>query len=433
MGLNSLNRLFASFLGLPAQGLSYDALEKAQLAALRRSLDWARSQSPFYGGRLAGLDISQVQSLQDLAGLPFTSAQDLTHNPQDLLCLSQSRVDRVLTVRSSGSSGPAKRVYFSKAELGDTARFFSCGFDDLLGPKAGVLALLPHDTPDGAGRLLKRALEAAGRPCDLLWPLDDMDAAAERVQAVRPGCVVGLPVHLLHLAQRVGPGVAGAALFCSEYVPESLRQRAQTALGAPAYIHYGSSESGLGGAVECVPGGGCHLRADILWEVVEPGGEHVCPEGRAGELVLSTLRRRAMPLIRYRTGDLARLSRKPCACGGLGPRITWLGGRLQGPRLAGGLILRQAELDEALFALPSIQDFGASLEPGDVLHIDYMAANPPDSLGSDITGALSATPSLARALRQGALGLAPPRRVERLPASHTIKRLILDRRPEPYS
>jgi phenylacetate-CoA ligase len=430
MGLKALNRLNAGFLGLPAGGLNPGPLSQARANALRLTLEWARENSPFYCRRLAGLDLDQFMGPGGLAGLPFTTALDLAKRPQDLLCLSQSRVERVITLHSSGSSGAAKRLFFTKQELEDTAAFFRAGFDDLLGPDGMVLALLPHNTPDGAGHLLARALEDGGRVCRVVWPVDDMREAARLTRDHRPACLVGLPVHLLNLAERLGPGVAGAALFCSEYVPTSLRRRVEDALEAPSYIHYGSSESGLGGAVECGPGCGCHARADILWEVVEPGGNISCRDGEPGELVITTLRRRAMPLIRYRTGDLVRLSHDPCPCGGLGPRLTWLGGRMQGPRLEHGGILRQEELDEALFAIPGLMDFRVYLEwdAGDVLHTEYVTEGVGSGLGTKICRALAGVPQLARALAGGSLSLDRPEPVAALAASHTIKRIVMDQR-----
>ncbi len=428
--MQELNRLYAGFLGLPPGRTDPAAVKEASLSALCRSLQWAKDNSPFYRERLKRVNPDRLRSLDDLAGLPFTTAEDLADRPQDLLCLSQSQVERVITVHTSGSSGAAKRVYFTKSELEDTAEFFRCGLNDLLGPESTVLALLPHDTPDGAGHLLGRALKSGGRPIKLIWPLDDLEQTARWVRDNQPGCLVGLPVHILNLAEKVGPGAAGAALFCSEYVPESLRRRVESALGAPSYIHYGSTECGLGGAVECSPKSGCHVRADIIWEVVQPGGDRVCRPGEAGELVITTLRRRAMPLIRYRTKDLVRMSETPCSCGGLGPRLVWLGGRLEGARLEGGDALRQAELDEALFSLPAVKDFRIYLirEAKDKLHTDYVSARPGSDLGPKIIKALEQVPAIARSLDCGGLTLAPPQSVSGLAASHTIKRVVTDQR-----
>ena len=432
MGLTRLTGLYAGFLDLPVGRMNRESIARAQLAALRSRLAWAKERSPFYRDRLTGVEPDRLIDLADLAKLPFTGPADLAGRPQDLLCLSQSEVTRVITVHSSGSSGPAKRVYFTEAELADTAAFFQLGLTDLLGPDLPVTALLPHDTPDGAGHLLGQALRAGGRTCNPVWPVDDIDQIADRVRSQNPGCLVGLPVHLLNLAERLGPGFAKAALFCSEYTPASLRRRVEAALAAPSYVHYGSTETGLGGAVDCDQRHGCHVRADILWETVEPGGDRVCRSGEAGELVVTTLRRRAMPLIRYRTGDLVRLSDEPCPCGAPGPRLIGLGGRLAGPELTDGTILRQAELDEALFTLPGLADFrihlDRSADRGDALTVEYVPVRPGLDLKFKITDTLAGINSLSSALKSGGLVLAEPQATDRLAASHTIKRVVVDRR-----
>lgn len=432
MGLTSLTGLYAGFLGLPTDRMNRESIAQAQLASLRRCVVWAREHSPFYRDRLAGVEPDRLTDLSDLAKLPFTRPTDLADRPQDLLCLSQSEVARVITVHSSGSSGPAKRVFFTESELTDTADFFRLGLNDLLGPDAPVAALLPYDTPDGAGHLLGRALQAGGRTCHLIWPVDDVDKIVAQVRDRTPGCLIGLPVHLLNLAERLGPGAAKAVLFCSEYTPVSLRRRVEAALRAPSYVHYGSTETGLGGAVDCDQRQGCHVRADILWETVEPDGDRVCPAGRTGELVVTTLRRRAMPLIRYRTGDLVRLSDRLCPCGEPGPRLVRLGGRLDGPSLADGSVVRQAELDEALFALPGLADFRVFLDRGrgkeDVLTVEYVPIRPGLDLGPEITDTLAGMETLSPALKSGGLALARPQAADKLAVSHTIKRVVVDRR-----
>lgn len=432
MGLTRLTGLYAGFLGLPVGRMNRESIARAQLAALRRRLAWAKERSPFYRDRLTGVEPDRLTDLADLAKLPFTRPADLADRPQDLLCLSQSEVARVITIHSSGSSGPAKRVFFTEPELADTADFFRLGLEDLLGPDAPVTALLPYDTPDGAGHLLGRALRAGGRTCHLVWPVDDMNKIADQVRGREPGCLVGLPVHLLNLAERIGPDAAKAALFCSEYTPVSLRRRVEAALKAPSHVHYGSTETGLGGAVDCDFSQGCHVRADILWETVEPGGDRACRSGEAGELVITTLRRRAMPLIRYRTGDLVTLSDQPCPCGEPGPRLVRLGGRLAGPGLADGTVVRQAELDEALFALPGLADFRVYLDRGrgreDALTVEYVPTRPGLDLEPEIVDTLAGLETLSPALESGGLALARPQAADKLAASHTIKRVVVDRR-----
>lgn len=114
--------------------------------------------------------------------------------------------------------------------------------------------------------------------------------------------------------------------------------------------------------MQCGGRAGYHLRdRDLLIEILDPETGQPVPEGQYGELVLTTLRRRGMPLVRYRTGDLGRMIAEPCACGCLKPRLDKVEGRLDDSvRLSGGKVLSMHILDELLFALDEVEDFQAS-------------------------------------------------------------------------
>ena len=95
------------------------------------------------------------------------------------------------------------------------------------------------------------------------------------------------------------------------------------------FTHWGMTETGYGGGVQCGAREGYHMRdLDLLLEVVDPETGEPVPDGELGELVLTTLRRTGMPLIRYRTGDLGRFIVSPCPCGTLKPRLAEVEGRL---------------------------------------------------------------------------------------------------------
>lgn len=115
--------------------------------------------------------------------------------------------------------------------------------------------------------------------------------------------------------------------------------------------------------MECGAHNGYHLReADLLLEIIDPAGR-LLPDGIAGEVALTTLGERAMPLLRYRTGDRAVMLPAPCPCGSPLRRL----GRIEG-RIAGGGAVYIQELDEVLFSFPALLDYEARLGAGG-LHI----------------------------------------------------------------
>jgi phenylacetate-coenzyme A ligase PaaK-like adenylate-forming protein len=189
-------------------------------------------------------------------------------------------------------------------------------------------------------------------------------------------CTVGLPQHLLALAVQVGPGYLKSMLLCSDYAPTVLREHIEAACGCETFLHYGATESGLGCAVECRMHRGCHIReSDLLLEIIDPQTCRVLPDSEVGVLVITTLNRRAMPLVRYRTGDRASLDRAPCPCGGVTARLCNIRGRLNPCILAGGGHLFSQDLDDWLYRISGLLDYRLTLERGEreQLHVDFIA------------------------------------------------------------
>ncbi len=195
-----------------------------------------------------------------------------------------------------------------------------------------VLVLIPGRSPDGASDLLRRALERLGaRP--LLPPPQAMPQELARMildNGVR--CLAAMPFQLARFLGECSGSLAGntvrTVMLSGEVVPATLRQRARE-LGWTVFAHYGLTETGFGGGVECGAHQGYHMRElDLLVEIVDPLTGEPCPAGERGEVVLTTLTRQAMPLLRYRTGDVARLLPGPCPCGSPMHRLGEIEGRL---------------------------------------------------------------------------------------------------------
>jgi phenylacetate-coenzyme A ligase PaaK-like adenylate-forming protein len=126
------------------------------------------------------------------------------------------------------------------------------------------------------------------------------------------------------------------------------------------------TEMGHGGGVECEALDGYHLReADLYFEVVDYKTGEACPDGDTGEVVFTTLTRQGMPLVRYRTGDIARMITQPCPCGSILKRMDYVKGRWDSlVRLDTDCTLTVCEMDEALFRLPGLLDYRATVSKG---------------------------------------------------------------------
>ncbi len=175
----------------PGAPLTLAALARHQLAALRESLTHAAGSSPFYRRRFAGRPGFPPDDLQGFAALPFTSMADLAADPFDFLAVSQSAVARVVTLRSSGTTGPPKRLFFSTADLERTVDFFHHGMSTLVGPGQRVLILMPGEQPGSVGQLLVEGLDRLGAAGIVHGPVLDLGAAVDAVLTHRPDCLVG--------------------------------------------------------------------------------------------------------------------------------------------------------------------------------------------------------------------------------------------------
>jgi phenylacetate-coenzyme A ligase PaaK-like adenylate-forming protein len=154
-----------------------------------------------------------------------------------------------------------------------------------------------------------------------------------------------------------------SVLLSTDHAPRAVVAAIEQAWDCRVYNHYGTTEMGLGGGVDCAAHAGLHLReADLLFEIVDPVSGATLAAGEEGEIVFTTLTREAMPLVRYRTGDLGRFDAEPCHCDSSLRLLAPVRERLDAvATLAGGQRLSLADVDEALFALDYALDFRARL------------------------------------------------------------------------
>ena len=188
-----------------------EGLRRYQLRALRETVARGRLRSGFYAGRLAAVEPGDITCPEDVARLPFTTADDLRREGMRLLCVTSGEVARVVTLLSSGTSGEPKRVHFTAADQELTVDFFHHGMSVLCGPRDRVLILLPGERPGSVGELLARGLERLGATPLPYGPVGDVDAALDVLETERASVVVGIPVQVLALARRASPRAGSCA------------------------------------------------------------------------------------------------------------------------------------------------------------------------------------------------------------------------------
>lgn len=384
MNLTPLDDLTGIAVDYGARPLPRTAIEQYQSERLRTVVDYCRQHSLFYQRKLTDAGILTVQGLQDLPSLPLTSEEELRNHGAEMLCVSQDAVARIITIQSSGTTGAPKRLFFTESDLELTLDFFQQGMQPLVDCGQHVAILLPGATPDSTGHLLAKALTRRQVSSVILGLVDDPEQAARQLSKIRPDVLVGFPVQILAIARMaealsLSLGTIRSVLLCSDYIPTSICSQLGELLACEIFTHYGTVETGLGGGVDCVAHQGVHLReADLLLEIIDPLTTQPLAYGQWGEIVFTTLRRTAMPLIRYRTGDLGRLLAGSCPCGSKVKRLDKVLGRINQIRtLENGRQLALHDLDEILFSVPGLLDFQAILttgKQGDTVNIHLVIA-----------------------------------------------------------
>ncbi len=338
-------------------------LEKLQLERLMNSLRQA-AKSPYYGKcpQIAKALSEGISSLEQFRELPFTTKATLREDyPWGMLAADKREVVRLHS--SSGTTGNPTVVYHNRHDLASWANLmarslYTAGVRDTdvfqnisgyglftggLGFQYGVERLGCLSIPAGAGN--------SQRQIKLMRDFGTTVAHA-------------IPSYLGRLFEvfaeekldprrdtRLHTLVIGAEPHTEEH-----RQRIQEMFGVKAYNSFGLSEmNGPGVAFECTEQNGLHVWEDAyIVEIIDPHTLQPVPDGEIGELVMTTLDRQAMPVIRYRTRDLTRILPGPCPCGRTHRRLDRISGRSDDMFIIKGCNVFPMQVEGVLMKLPEV-------------------------------------------------------------------------------
>lgn len=343
-----------------------NTLDEYRIKSIRDTIDYVKENSSFYKKHLIGIDSKGIDSLEDLLKLPTTSAKDIKNNPTGFVCVPQEEISRIITIETSGTTGKPKRIYFTEEDLELTVDFFVHGMMTLVGKGDRVLIMLPGEKYGSVGYLLKEGLRRMGIFTELHGVLIDLDKCLEDIKKYNINCVVGIPVQVLELSyetNKAGIQSIDKVLLSADYIPDSVVLNIENNFNGTVYSHYGMTEMGFGGGVECVAFDGYHMRdADLYFEVIDPSSGWALPDGQWGEVVFTTLNRRGMPLIRYRTGDVSRFINRKCGCGSDLRRLDKIRGRIEDFILISpGISIGLSDLDEEIFKVRGIVNYSVNV------------------------------------------------------------------------
>src|SRR5215472_46077 len=347
-----------------AETMPRDALAALQTQRLKHTLQHAYANVPPVRRKLdaAGVKPDDLKTLADIARFPFTLKTDLRDNyPFGLFAMPREKLLRLHA--SSGTTGKPTVVGYSKGDL-DTwsdlmARSLACGgarpgdivhnaygyglFTGGLGAHYGAERLGCTVVPMSGGGTERQVALLKDFSANVLCATPSYAINIAEVAA-------GMGVELRGPALRVG-------FFGAEPWSDALRRELQERLQIQAIDLYGLSEIiGPGVACEChVAQNGLHGWEDhFLFEVIDPATLQPLPIGEAGELVITTLTKEALPMIRYRTRDITRLDDAPCPCGRTHLRIMRVTGRDDDMMIIRGVNVYPSQVEAVLVGFPGL-------------------------------------------------------------------------------
>ena len=356
------------------RSITRKVIEDFQIFKLRRTLQHACQESVFYQEifHKHGINPSDVKFLSDLPKIPFTTPANLAEVPYKLLSVSLTKIDRVFTRVTSGTSGQPKKAFFTGNDLeiitdGMAAIMKTALSSSGLAAQGSVIQIfLANGTPMSQVNLVARGVEKMGGLPVAGDITADTEGQIEAIKEARPVMLMGSAFRIYRITQEARQSHDLAKIgvkiifITSEYLSPSMRRNLRDSWKAEVYHHYGMTEAGLAAAIECQAHDGFHFNeADFLFEVVDPSTGEVLKENEEGELVFTTLSREGMPLVRYRTGDISKLMRDPCKCGAstLG-RIGTITKRVGLTATIGrGKQISPALFDDVLYSFPNLVDY----------------------------------------------------------------------------
>jgi phenylacetate-CoA ligase len=359
-----------ALLGDPLMPDCYDPLETAprdkltslQLDRLRRTVAQA-ARSPYYSKLFAELKLrpDSIASLGDLRRFPFTEKQHLREcYPFGMLAAPKDEVVRMH--HSSGTTGMAIAVFHTARDIAHWADLVARCLHMVGVRKGDVLQNMMTYGLFTGGLGLHYGAEKLG--CFIIPT--GAGNSHRQIQFMRTfgatflHIIPSYALALLGTFEEMGVDPKSLSLKLAvggaEPYSEGMRERLQEAWGIPFYNCYGLSEmQGPGVAFECPAQQGLHIWEDsYLVEVIAPDSGEPMPDGEEGELVLTSLTREAMPLIRYRTRDLTSITAEPCPCGRTHRRLSRIQGRTDDMFIVRGVNIFPLQIERVLMSMPEV-------------------------------------------------------------------------------
>ncbi len=329
------------------------------LDQIKKAIKHAMS-SEFYKKYYAGINVNDIKSMDDFRKLPFTDKEDLRDAyPLGLMAVSDEKIVRIHS--SSGTTGAPVIIPYTQKDVHDWAVMFKRCYETAGCTSKDRIHITPGYGLWTAGIGFQAGAELLGAMAIPMGP-GNTDKQIKMMIDMQSTVICATSSYALLLAEEIEKrGVKNKihlkkGVIGSERWGEKMRKRIANELGVELYDIYGLTEIyGPGIGINCQKQDAMHMWTDYFYyEIIDPKTGEVLPEGKTGEIVITTLCKEGAPLIRYRTHDLTKAIPGKCECGLEYPRIGTIIGRSDDMVKVRGAIIYPSRVDELLATVEGV-------------------------------------------------------------------------------
>jgi phenylacetate-CoA ligase len=348
------------------EGLSREELKNLQSGRLKAIVNYVYERMPFYRKRFDSLGIKpeDIKDISDIKKLPFTTKQDIVDNyPLKLLAVPMKEVVRLQS--SSGTTGKNIFIPYTKNDIELWSEVMARSLweagvreDDIIqisygyGLFTGGLGF--HQGAEKIGATIIPA--SSGNTRRQIQIMQDLGTTIIC-------CTPSYALYMAEVGNEMGVDFASLSLrvgiFGAEPWSEEMRKEIEKKMHIDAINIYGLCEIiGPGVASECLHKEGMHINEDVFYpEIIDPQTGERLPPGEKGELVLTTLTKEALPLIRYRTRDICSINPEPCKCGRSFSRLSRIEGRADDMIIVRGINVFPSQIESVLLSVGGVAPY----------------------------------------------------------------------------
>lgn len=340
-----------------------DELKELQEQKLKELVHYVYQHSPFYRKKFddAGVKPEDIKTLDDVKKLPFTYKQDLRDTyPTGMFCVPNEQLVRFHV--SSGTTGKPTIVGYTKNDIDQWSLSLARALTSIGVGRGDVLQISYGYGLFTGGLGMHYGAEEAGATV-LPTSAGNTEKQLELMQDLGTTVLACTPSYMLFMneaAKQAGISIKDdtklrLGVLGAEPWSEEMRTRIEESSGIKAYDIFGTSELSGPLFTECTYQDGIHIWADqFLVEIIDPETSEPLPDGEQGELVITTLAKEALPLIRYKIGDLTVKTSEVCKCGRTHPRIMRVLGRVDDMLIIRGINVFPGQIESVLMNIPEV-------------------------------------------------------------------------------